>query len=111
MGTRVCVCMCKCKSEYVCKGTCLSEVPFLVQRQMVGPGETSLAMATLERFGASVLAVVAGQLVRSGKAPAAADPFAFVRLFACNAKINTHKCINIKEQKKKRAALVAVFIA
>jgi len=62
----------------------LSEVPFLVQRQMVGPGETSLAVATLERFGASVLAVMAGQLVRPGKAPAAADPLAFVRLFACN---------------------------
>lgn len=59
-------------------------MPFLVKRQMVGPGETSLAVATLEWFGASVLAVMAGQLVRSGKAPAAADPFAFVRLFACN---------------------------
>lgn len=73
-----------------CVGVCvrasvclrLSEVPFLVQRQMVGPGETSLAVATLERFGASVLAVMAGQLVRPGKAPAAADPLAFVRLFA-----------------------------
>jgi len=51
---------------------------------MVGPGETSLAMATLEWFGASVLAVMAGQLVRPGKAPAAADPLAFVWLLACN---------------------------
>jgi len=60
----------------------LSEVPFLVQRQMVGPRETSLAVATLEWFGASVLAVMAGQLIRPGKAPATTDPFAFVRFFA-----------------------------
>lgn len=73
----VCGCVCSC---VVCLH--LSEVPLLVQRQMVGPGETSLAVATLEWFGASVLAVMAGQLVRPGKAPAAADPLAFVRLFA-----------------------------
>lgn len=69
---------------YVC--VCLSEVPFLVQRQMVGPGKTSFAVATLERFGASVLAVMAGQFVRPGKAPATSDPFTFVRFFACKYK-------------------------
>lgn len=75
----VCVCV---SARAACSR--LSEVPFLVQRQMVGPGKTPLAVATLERFGAGVLAVMAGQLVRPGKAPAAADPLAFVRFFACN---------------------------
>lgn len=78
----VCVCICVWVNVCMCVKKFLSEVPFLVQSQMIGPGETSLAMATLERFGASVLAVMAGQLVRPGKAPAAADPFTLVRLFA-----------------------------
>lgn len=53
-----------------------------VQCQVVRARESSLAEPALERPVASVLAVVASQLVRAGELPAASLPAALVRLLA-----------------------------
>lgn len=58
-------------------------VPLLVQRQVVGAREGALALVTLERLLARVLAVVARQLVGPSELPRAALPVAHVRLLAC----------------------------
>jgi hypothetical protein len=55
-----------------------------VQREVVGAGEAALAHHALERLGARVLPVVAGQLIRPGKPPVAALPGALVGLLACD---------------------------
>lgn len=52
--------------------------------QMIGSGETSLAVATLERFGACVFPVMPRKFVASGESPLAALPGAFVRLLTWN---------------------------
>lgn len=54
-----------------------------MQRQMIGAGETPVAVAAFERLGASVFPVVTGQLVRPREPPLAALPRALVRLLAC----------------------------
>lgn len=54
-----------------------------VQRQVVGAGEAAVAHPALERLGARVLPVVAGQLVRPGEPPVAAVPVALVGLLTC----------------------------
>lgn len=55
-------------------------MPLHVKRQVVRPRERALAQLAVERFVAGVLALVAGQLVRAGKTPAAVGPLANVRL-------------------------------
>lgn len=55
---------------------------FHVQWQMVASWKWSWTHGTLERFLTGVLAVVARELVRTGKLPAAAVPRASVRLLA-----------------------------
>lgn len=56
-----------------------------VQGQVVGAREAAAAGNALERFGAGVLAVVSGELVRPGEAPVAVVPRAAIRLLTCNA--------------------------
>ena len=68
-------------------GTCVylplhRHVALHMQREMVRARESSLAEPALERPVASVLAVVASQLVRAGELPAASLPAALVRLLA-----------------------------
>ena len=58
------------------------DVPFHVQSEVVRARERPLAQSALERPVASVLAVVASQLVRAGELPTAAFPAALVRLLA-----------------------------
>lgn len=55
----------------------------LVQRQVVGPGEAPLAVGTLERLHARVLAEVSGQLVGARELPRAALPHALVGFLTC----------------------------
>lgn len=50
---------------------------------MVRAGETAFAMDALERFGACVFAVMAGQFIRTGETPLTPLPRALVRLFSC----------------------------
>lgn len=56
-------------------------MPLHVQSQVVGSGEGPLAQQTFVGFLPGVLAVVTRQLIRAGKLPAAALPWAVVRLF------------------------------
>lgn len=49
---------------------------------MVAAGEASVAVPTLERLRAGVLAVMARQFVRARESPLAALPAALVRLLA-----------------------------
>lgn len=55
-----------------------------MQGQVVGAAEAPVAVAALERLGARVLAIVAGQLVAACEPPLAALPRALVRLFTWN---------------------------
>ena len=55
-----------------------------VQGQVVRTTKASVAVAALERFRSRVLAVVAGEFVRSGEPPLAPFPRALVGLLACN---------------------------
>ena len=57
-------------------------MPLHVQGEVVAAREGTGTQVTLERFGPRVLAVMPGQLVGSGKLPAAALPRALVRLLA-----------------------------
>ena len=77
-----------------------SLMPFEVESQMVGAGEGAVAVDALERFGTRVLAVVAGQFVRTGEPPLAAFPRALVRFFTCHQ----------KEKKKNGLSLDLEFI-
>lgn len=70
------------------------DVALHVQREVVRPRETPVAMTTLERLGSRVLSVVTSQLVRARETPAAALPLAFVRLFTCNT--NTTFCRQVQ---------------
>lgn len=63
---------------------CSVLVALHVQRQVVGAGEAAVAHPALERLGARVLPVVAGQLVRPREPPVAALPGALVGLLACD---------------------------
>lgn len=54
-----------------------------VERQMIGSAETSLAVAALEGFRSSMLAIVPGELVAAREPPLASFPGAFVRFLAC----------------------------
>lgn len=58
-------------------------VPLHVQCQVVGAGETAVAVATFERLCACVFPVVTGQLVRPREPPFASLPRALVWLLAC----------------------------
>ena len=68
-----------------------ADVALHVQRQVVGTREGALAQLALERPVAGVFAVVARQLVRTGKLPAAVLPRALVRLLPCNRATTTKK--------------------
>lgn len=57
-------------------------VPFHVQRQVIGPGESPVTQPALKRPVAGVFAEVPGQLVGSGKLPTAPVPIALVRFLA-----------------------------
>lgn len=70
-----------CEASSRC-AQCSVLVALHVQRQVVGAGEAAVAHHALERLGARVLPVVAGQLVRPGKPPVAALPGALVGLLA-----------------------------
>jgi len=64
-------------------GTCSrleGGVPLHVERQMVGPGESSLTQLAVERFVPRVFPLVPGQLIRPGEPPAAVLPLADVGL-------------------------------
>lgn len=54
-----------------------------VQGQVVGPREGPVAQVALEGSVTCVLAVVAGELVRTRELPAAAVPVAMIRLLTC----------------------------
>lgn len=51
-----------------------SDVSLHVQGQVIGPGETPVAVVAFEGLGAGVFAVVPGQLVAPGETPLAAFP-------------------------------------
>lgn len=51
---------------------------------MIAAREASVAMSTLERFRASVLAIVARQLVGTRESPLATLPAALIRLLSWN---------------------------
>ena len=53
---------------------------FQMKGEMIRSGEGTLTVRTLEGLDASVLAVVAGQLIRAGKFPGAPLPGTFVWL-------------------------------
>lgn len=59
------------------------EVAFLVQCQVVGPGEAPFTVGTLEGFHSCVLAEVSSQFIRTCKLPRAAFPHTLVRFFPC----------------------------
>ena len=60
----------------------LGLVPFLVQRQVIGPAERAVACLADKRLSSGVFANVSGQLVGAGEAPVAALPRAQVRLLS-----------------------------
>lgn len=68
-------------------------VPFHVQRQVIRAGKAALADLTLEGLCAGVLAVVAGELIGTGKTPLALGPLAAVRLLAC---VNALMCLQVR---------------
>lgn len=53
-----------------------------VQRQMVGAWETTITVATFERFRPCMFAIMAGQFITAGKSPLTTLPRAFVGFFA-----------------------------
>lgn len=55
---------------------------FHVQREVVGPGEGSVAFLALERPVARVLPVMPRELVRTGELPATSLPVTVIRLFS-----------------------------
>ena len=57
-------------------------VPLHMQRKMVWPAKGPFAQPALERTVASMFSGMSGQLIGSGKLPAAAFPSAYIRLFA-----------------------------
>ena len=61
-------------------------MPFHVQRQVIRAGKAALADLTLEGLCAGVLAVVAGELIGTGKTPLALGPLTAVRLLAWERK-------------------------
>ena len=60
-----------------------SLMSFHVQGQVVTSGEWSWAQVALEWFLTSVFSIVPGQLIRSGKFPAATFPWAGVGFLTC----------------------------
>lgn len=60
-----------------------------VKSQVVGPGETALAMTAFEWFASGVLSEVSGQLIGSGETPLTALPRTLVRLLPCNEQIGS----------------------
>ena len=58
-------------------------MPFHVQGEMVGSGETAFADLAAERFGARVFPIVTGQLVGAGETPLTLWPVAAVRFLTC----------------------------
>lgn len=59
------------------------QVPFHVQRQVIGAGEAALAHFAPERLGAGVFAIVARQLVAARETPLTLGPVTPVRLLSC----------------------------
>lgn len=55
---------------------------FQMKGEVIRPGKGTLAVRTLERLDASVLAVVTGQLVRTGKLPGTSLPGTLVWLLS-----------------------------
>ena len=53
---------------------------FEMECKMIGPGKGTFTMGALERFDASVLTVVTGELIRTGKLPSASFPSTFIWL-------------------------------
>jgi len=53
---------------------------FKMESKMIGPGKGTLTVGALERLDSSMLAVVTGQLIGTGKLPGASFPCTFVWL-------------------------------
>ncbi len=70
------------------------QVPFHVQRQVIGAGEAALAHFAPERLGAGVFAIVARQLVAARETPLTLGPVTPVRLLSysmVDQTAHTHK--------------------
>jgi len=63
-------------------GVLLREVPLHVQREMIAPGERTLADRAFKGLSPGVFAVMPRQFVASGESPLAFRPLTLIRLLA-----------------------------